>query len=311
MRQNIDLKLLAQLEALVLERHVTRAAEKFDMSQPQMSATLAKLRKIFGDPLLVRTQEGMHPTRYALDLIEEIKPALVTLNRALEGQPTFNPQETSLVFRIAASNSLAQSCLPRLIEHLAEVAPNIHVVQRDMIFQRIDEWLARAEIDVALGYWDVLNESHIATKLFEQELCVIASTKSTSGANLTFDEFCERRHVIFAGDDGKLSTIDAIVERTLAKDGVVRKVAATVPSLLLVPEIVARTDVVATVPMRLAKRCLKDHDIRIFAAPFDVPQLNVSLVWHEINHVDAAHRWMRDQIKLTVREAYQDDMRRR
>ena len=86
-----DLNLLLVFQALMAERHATRAGQRIGLSQPAVSAALSRLRSIFDDDLFVRQSGVMAPTPRALSLSQPISEALQRVEAALASSPSFDP----------------------------------------------------------------------------------------------------------------------------------------------------------------------------------------------------------------------------
>lgn len=112
LNKKVNLQLLAHLDALMTERHVSRAAERMGIGQPAMSAALARLRDIFHDPLLIKTKRGMEPTPRALELAKRVHQAMALIESASRALPEFDPATAEAHFRIVASEGVAQLFIP-------------------------------------------------------------------------------------------------------------------------------------------------------------------------------------------------------
>lgn len=296
--KNIDLQLLVHFDALISESHVTRAADKLDMSQPQMSAVLARLRQLFDDPLLVRTPTGMQPTPRALELLSDVRQALSHLNAAFSGRAGFAPVQSSRTFHLAGADSLAKLFLPGLLRVFTRDAPGLKLTLRPAVPNRIRDWLETGEVDVVFGYWTRLADGLHASTLFRQQLCVVASDPHPRiKGPLSLADYVASQHIFFGAEQATASTLECSIDLALTRLGVRRDVAVRLPSLLLTPELVANSPLVATVPVRLARKFAQVLPLQVLDLPFDVPRPDISMVWHERSHKDAGHHWLRQQLR--------------
>ena len=103
--EQLDLNLLVALDALLTERNVTRAAERVFIAQPAMSRALARLRRQFDDPLLIRVGRELRLTPVAQALIEPVRDALLQVQAALGTRPAFDPARSQRVFPVATTAS--------------------------------------------------------------------------------------------------------------------------------------------------------------------------------------------------------------
>ncbi|HKY02663.1 MAG TPA: LysR substrate-binding domain-containing protein, partial [Burkholderiales bacterium] len=148
--RNIDLNLLVALDALLSERNVTRAAARLGLSQSAMSASLARLRQVFGDPLLLRTAGGMLPTSKAEDLATPVKQVLDEITRIVEQTEAFEPTTAAVKFTIAASDAVEFAILPRLVDHLEKHAPLSRLQVQPSDYTAIGKQLESGDVDLAV-----------------------------------------------------------------------------------------------------------------------------------------------------------------
>lgn len=296
--KNIDLQLLVHFNALISESHVTRAADKLNMSQPQMSAVLARLRQLFDDPLLIRTPTGMQPTPRALELLSEVRQAMSHLNAAFSGRAGFSPLDSVRTFHLAGADSLAKLFLPGLLQVFTHQAPGLKLTLRPAVPNRIRDWLEAGEVDLVFGYWTRLADGLHASTLFRQQLCVVASDPHPRiKGTLSLADYVAAQHIFFGAEQATASTLECSIDLALTRVGVRRDVAVRLPSLLLTPELVANSPLVATIPVRLARKFARVLPLQVLDLPFEVPRPDISMVWHERSHKDAGHQWLRQQLR--------------
>ena len=123
----VDLNLLVALDALLAERSVTRAASRLGLSQPGMSNTLARLRKLFGDPLLVREGLTLVPTPRAESLRQPVADALSLIQHALDNRPGFDPATDHATFTVSCSDYSLLMLIGPLVRRLAAAAPGLTI----------------------------------------------------------------------------------------------------------------------------------------------------------------------------------------
>ncbi len=295
--KKIDLQLLACLDVLVLERSVTRAAQRLNMSQPAMSAALAKLRDLLQDALLVRTSKGMVPTPRAMEVAESVRIHLRGLEAAIAATAPFEPATATERVRVATTDFTGTLLLPPVANHLSEQAPGISLVVRLPDPSRITEWLQEGECDLAVGFFPDLAGDLRASLLFSDTLsCIGRRGLRGSTSTISLAEYLAARHVIFGSPFTPISTIENLVNTTLDRIGIHRHTGIEVPSILLPAYIVAQSDLLATLPTRLAHRFAATLPVDVYELPFTTPALDFSMVWHERTHRIAVHRWVRSVI---------------
>lgn len=297
----IDLRLLRCFAALMADRGVSLAARRLDMSQPAMSVALGRLRKIFGDPLLVRGRGEMVPTSRAIALLESVQRVLDGVNTLSAESAPFDPALARNQFTLTAPAYIAYVLLPKLMRQLERSAPGIRVEVRAANRERATEWLERGEIDFRLG-WIREPPAGLRFKTLYQErlVCLARKNHPALAGKLTADEFCRLSHIRTmvdrSSDSGQL--IDEAVEATSGKR---LTIALVVQEALIVPYVVATSDHIAVMPERLARAFVAHLPVRIHALPVRVPPQNIGLYWHERTHRSTAHVWFRGMLGKVTR----------
>jgi DNA-binding transcriptional LysR family regulator len=299
---SLDLNLLVAFEALVEERNVTRAARRVGLSQPAMSNALARLRRAFEDPILIRARNAMTPTALAQSLIGPVRASLSQLRSALEQKPAFNPAASSRSFHVLA-NDYAEivllAPLTRSIRTLAgDVTLRVHRPQN--VFQPPPASAMLDSFDLAIGFYpDALTlESGLLSEVLweENNVCIAGADHPAIQAKLSLKQYANARHVaVFYKPQGQ-----GVIDSLLSQKGLERKPVLYVPHFNTVPFLVAATDLIATVPERLAMKFQKLLKLQVFATPMAMPPFRLTLLWHERYHADPAHAWMRSQINETA-----------
>jgi DNA-binding transcriptional LysR family regulator len=289
--KRLDLNLLVTLEALLAEQNVTRAAARLHLSQPAVSAQLARLRALFDDPLLVPAQRGMTPTAKAVELLEPLRQALDQVRATVSENANFDPARAQLTVTIACTDYLQAVVVQPLCLALQQRAPGVRVAMRGLDLQALDDQMARGVVDLALMTPAAAPQSLRARQLFDEDYVLIgrhAHPRMRKG--LTAQTYAQLDHVVQLRGGDFATPVDEL----LAGLGHRRRVAVSAASFLLVPQLVAQSDLVALVPGRLARGSV--HRLRTVAPPFPVEGFAVGMVWHERNHGHAGHRWLRETL---------------
>jgi LysR family transcriptional activator of mexEF-oprN operon len=296
--KKIDLQLLEHLEALISERHVTRAAERMGLGQPAMSGILSKLRDIVGDPLLVRTSQGMVPTERALEVATQVREGLNLIRNALAAPARFDPAVSAKQFRVIAPDSLAFTMLPQLLAHLEAAAPQISVVFAPADVRLSRELLETDECDLVISYLPAPPEGLHASVVLHQKLCSIARVGHPDiDGTLSIDQFLAWPHLVFGAGPMPFSTIENEVDRALRARKLTRRIGARVSNILLMPRVIAATHMIATVSERTARHFAPIAPVQVLAPPIDLPEPAVVMVWHGRTQHDAPHQWLRGVIR--------------
>jgi DNA-binding transcriptional LysR family regulator len=285
----VDLNLLVVFEALIAERSVTRAAGRVGLSQPAVSNALARLRLLLNDPLLVRTGRGMEPTARALELSGPIQQALEGIRRALSPSASFEPERSPYTFRVRSADNLELSLLPRLLERLGRLAPLVDIVV-DRVGDTTEEDLRTGRIDLYLGSWFNV-PSGLEQYLLQHETfaCIARKGHPLIKSRLTLKAYMRAGHVLVEAGDRPSSVVDTV----LADRGLGRRVVLRTPHFLVAPLMVARTDLIATLPRSVAASYAQFLPLNVFDPPLDAPGFPVQMVWHRRTREQAPHRWLR------------------
>ncbi|GJJ04489.1 LysR family transcriptional regulator [Duganella rhizosphaerae] len=293
--RRLDLNLLVTLDVLLSEHNVTRAAERLNFSQPSISVHLAKLRDIFGDPLLLPGPRGMRPTARAEQLREPLRLALEALGRAVSPASPFDPLEANQTWRVAASDYGESTILLPALAGLRSAAPGTRLAVLELIPPRIARQAESGEIDLAFHTSEEAPPGMRHRLLFRERYVLAGrSAHPRLKRRPTLAQFCVMEHVIVSPDGGGFS---GVTDKALAAAGMSRRVALSVPHFLFVISALASTDMVAMLPERL----VRGHPgLRSVAPPVEVPGYEMAMLWHERSHRDPAHQWLREHIASAV-----------
>ena len=293
-----DLALLMSFDALATHGSVSRAAQQMRVTQPAMSNALAKLRKMFGDPLFVKTKEGVAPTPKALELMGPVRQALAGMEAILSTTGNFDPAAARARLTVTATDYVNFVLMPRLVPYLEKHAPgldlDIRVANRDMA----DEWLEQGEIDFRIGWVRrPAAKLHFRALYDDAFVCLVRRNHPVVKSRLSAEDYCALPHVrtaVFRYME--LTETGPIIDEAVAALGHRLRIAVRAPDYLSVPFIVANSSYIATVPQRLAAPFLKILPLRMLPPPLALPAMSVSLFWHERTQASALHRWFRSAV---------------
>lgn len=290
--KNFDLGLLVTLETLLKERNVTRAARRLNLSQPAMSARLARLREALGDPLLIPSQRGMILTQRALDMMQPLQEALDGVRRVVEQGAPFNPETLRATVVIAASDYVQYALLARYSVTLRAEAPMIRIAWRALDLMALTTQLERGEVDLALAMPESAPVGMRQRRLCDEEYVVVARQGHPSiRGSLDLDLFCALDHVVVSPKGGGFAgPTDAALEAF----GRRRNVVLSTPGFLIVPEIVSRSDMIALIPRRIADGW--SERVQLLEPPLHIPGFAIASIWHERTTNHPAQIWLRDRL---------------
>lgn len=294
--RNVDLNLLVVLDALLAERSVTRAAQRLHLSQSATSAALARLRELFGDPLLLRTAGGMLPTSRGAELELPVRAWVADIERMVQATRTFIPRASATTFTISASDYVEFTVLPRLIDFLEAHSPSSRLAVKPMEIEAIGRQLEAGEIDLALMSTANAPPDVRSRPLYTERFVIVARREHPRVRRaLDLDTYCDLEHVMVSARGGGFT---GAIDEALAQVGRKRRVKLSVPHYLLVPEVVMRTDMISALPERLA-RAYSDR-LRIVQPPVPVRGFTIAQVWHERTHRDPSQQWLRESVVKLV-----------
>lgn len=293
----IDLNLLVVFDALMTEQHVTRAADKLGLSQPATSNALARLRSVFNDALFVRTSTGMQPTPKAQALAEPIQHVLLQIQATLNSSSEFDPQTSDQIFTIGTTDYGEFILLPNLMAQLQTIAPHVRIqvwaAERPQLIKLLDD----GQLDLALGVFPDCASWQAKQVLFQEQFVGVARKNHPMLTEpITLASYLAVHHLLVSTHQGDLF---GWIDQVLAQQNLKRQVTIAVPHFLVVPSILAQTDLVATLAKRVAQVCTEMLNLQVFPLPFEGGGFEMSLLWHRKNADDLAHQWFRQTaIKL-------------
>ncbi|MHC2338657.1 LysR family transcriptional regulator [Bradyrhizobium sp. USDA 4454] len=296
----VDLNLLVAFEALLQERHVTRAAERIGLAQPSMSSALRRLRALFADELFLRAGAGMRPTEKALALAGPIGEALRQIRGALAPDPSFDPATARRRITIAATDYGDLVLVPELTRLLRIEAPGIDLAVRPLTEATTAlTKLERGELDALIGGHLPETPRCVRHRLFEERfVCIRDAARANHSERLSLQDYAALPHALFsaAGGDGLPSVIDAL----LARHGLKRRVAVTLAHVVAVPFAVTGTDLIATMAERVVRRFTNLADVTVVMPPIDIAAFAIDLIHASRAAEDPALRWFLDAVDRCV-----------
>jgi DNA-binding transcriptional LysR family regulator len=296
-----NLPLLASLSVLLSERNVTRAAERLGISQPALSAQLARLRDVFGDQLLTpaTSGKGMVLTPRGLQLKEPLREALQRLEDVVREPPSFDPKESERTFSIGANDNASAIIGARLIQRLRQGgAAKVRLAFRAVDFSRLSDQLETGEIDVALISRKALPGGMPNEPLLDECFMMAQRKGHPRGARrLSLREFASLEHVIVSGDGGGFRSF---IDDILAEKGLTRRVGLSVQYYSIVPMILQSTNFVCTLPARFLTRYASM--LASFELPFDAGRFSLYSTWHARFDNDPGHTWLRHQLARSAED---------
>jgi DNA-binding transcriptional LysR family regulator len=290
--KDIDLNLLLVFHELLVEKRVSKVAQKLGMTQPGISNALKRLRVLLGDELFLRTARGMEPTPYAASLAVSIGQALEVIRSTLNQKPNFEPETNEHRFMVRMTDIGEIYLLPRLMDHLAKQSPKITISTVRDVGLNLQEQMELGQIDLAIGLLPHLKTGFFQRKLFHQRyVCMFRKGHPLDGDSMSLAKFKNAEHVVVVSE----GTGHLQVDETIEKQGIKRNVKLMVPHFVALGHILSATDLIATVPEKYAKECLEPFGLKYVKHPVQLPEIDINIFWHAKFNKDPANQWLRNQ----------------
>lgn len=286
----LDLNLLVVFNQLLVERRVSKVADALGISQPAVSNSLAKLRKLFGDELFLRTPKGMEPTPYADQLAESVSYALAMIHSGINQRTSFEPAGAERAFTIGMTDIGEIYFLPAMIDRLHREAPGVSVSTVRNTAINLRDALESGKVDLAIGLLPQLKAGFFQRRLFSQRyVCLMRQGHRLDKRRLSLADFSSAEHLVVISEGTGHGKVDELLQRS----GVARTVRVTVPHYVSVGHILQGSDLIATVPERLADRLLTPFGLVKLPHPAKLPEVAINVFWHAKYHRAPANRWLR------------------
>ncbi len=304
--KDIDLNLLVYLDVLLRERNVTKAAAQLNITQPAMSNGLKRLRTLLNDPILVRTSSGMLPTEAALRMQEPVREILYAIEEMVQPSREFDAATSEQVFRIMASDYAASTLMPRLLEQLKLHAPNVALdimTPSDISFHDVDN----GKVDLAINRFDKLPQSFHQKKLWEDKFSCLIRHDHPLVKDYSLENYLAAEHIwvsktgfgIGVGMDPHDVQKLGWVDEALGRLGHKRNIKVFTRNYHVAMHL-ARQGLVATLPRQAALIYQDDAGLVLREPPFEIPPVELTMIWSPLLQHDAGHRWFRQLVADTA-----------
>jgi DNA-binding transcriptional LysR family regulator len=289
----LDAGLLKTVEALLRAGQFPRVANLVAASEPLADFALRRMREIVGDQLLVRTAAGLELTRRARRLAAPFRDLLERIGEVLSGRDVFDPAFCEETFHVAASDYASFVLGPGLVARLAESAPRASILLSPLDVTAMRRPLETGALDLSLGPAPRGGAGRLKSEhlLAERFACIARKSHPRIGKRLTAKDYAGEGHAVVRAPAGAARTDPA-----LADTGRTRRAAVTVTHFLLVPEIVAASDLIATLPERVAERFAERYPLVVHRSPVRPAGFSLAMSWHARTDPDPARAWLRQLV---------------
>jgi DNA-binding transcriptional LysR family regulator len=302
----IDLNLLLVLHTVLEERSAAAAAKRLHVTPPAISNSLARLRGLLGDPLVVRSGRGLTPTPRALELMPHLRAAIESIQRVVVGEQGFDPATTTRTFALTLSDAHQVCDLPRIARAFATQMPRAGLRIVSVDHHNAVDGLASGEVDAAIAPAHPLQPGHHACDLYEEASAfVVRRDHPLAGAPLTREAFMKLRHIDLHLALGRGGIGHRAASSVLGEHGLRRDVAVTVPSFLAAAFVASTTDFAAGMPLRLAEALAASAPLAVLTVPGMAMTFRMQLQWHDRTDRDPGARAFRSLIVEALAPAAQ------
>ncbi|MCH8497432.1 MAG: LysR family transcriptional regulator [Marinobacter sp.] len=293
--RSVDLNLLPVFDAIMEAGQLTRAADNLGMSQPALSAALQRLRHTLGDPLFIRTRQGMLPTPRAQELHLRLNKQLADLRDTLDPANSFVPATSQRRFIVLSNDHFELVVLPSLLSRLKAEAPHV-VVEVTLADDSMPEKLYTTQADLAVDAFATECGQMNRHVLMEERLVVVArKDHPTMHGHCSKQQFLDAEHVVLPDRNRRLP-----LDQILNEPGWQRRTGARVTQFASMLATCSRSDLIATVPERVARQFANALGLQTMPFPANIPPLPIYLVWSPALENDPAHRWFRHHLMASV-----------
>ncbi|MEL6688706.1 MAG: LysR family transcriptional regulator [Pseudomonadota bacterium] len=298
--RRIDPASLMVFLSMMRHRKGTKAAEELSLTQPAVSHALNRMREVYGDPLFLRRSHGMEPTAVARELEPKIREVVNILSLTLAPSAPFDPSDIAMEFRLAAFDFELATILPELVSRLQELAPRVSVQSFQFSNEQALQALLDGRIDLVVGYFEdtfIDHPSLTRERLYSERYVAVAQNDHPLfTAPLTLEAFAGADHLLVSPSGYRRHMVD----HALQLAGLGRRVRTVVPSLFTALAVLGRTNLIASLPEKVAKEHAGRFGLTHRELPIADSYFGLDAVTHERDANSAAHQWMVQQINETA-----------
>lgn len=300
--ERFDLNLFVYLDALMRERSVTKAAQSLGITQPAMSNGLKRLRELFGDPLLVRTSDGMSATERALQLQPLVRNILAEADSAVQPTGVFESETSQRVYRIMVSDYAEATLVPAIVKRLREEAPGIildFLTPSDVTYKDVEQ----GKVDMAINRFDELPQSFHQKTLWRDGFSCLVNPKNPLLEGFDIDKYLLANHIwvsktgmgVGTGVNPSKDKVGHLgwVDEALAEVGHKRNISVFTRHYQMPALLAMNNDLVATLPTKVARMQAQSGSLKLVDPPFQIPEFELKMAWSPLLHHNPPHKWMR------------------
>jgi DNA-binding transcriptional LysR family regulator len=300
----VDINLLVLFRVVLDEGHVARAAARLNLTPSAVSHALGRLRELLNDPLFLRTPKGVVPTARAMELSQPVAEILAQVENVMASAAPFDPATSNRRFVIGAPDAVLASGLISLLPRIERRAPDVdiglvHLMparrgrSTNVPWQESLDMLEKRELDLAMLPLRSVPPRFAARRLYDEEFVVAMRKGHAFARTPTEAAFCRSRHLLVSLDGDPVGFVDEM----LAKRGLARRVALTVPTFMMALAYLSSSDLIAALPRRLVQRHAAQFGLVLVDLPFKRKSDSIEAIATKAAMRDAGIAWL---IETTV-----------
>jgi len=291
-----EIDLFRSFVVLMTERNVSRAAQRLGISQPATSYALSRLRRLFNDPLLLRSRTGMVPTSRAYEIEKKVRELLNEFDKLVKPTADFDSKTSKRIFIVTAPEYAEHLLMPPLFRLLRRDAPNVRIEFRPPAPERAYELLESGEVDVRIAWLTKPSPSLRSMQLFQDRLVCIADRNHPDIKGvITLQQFLSLPHA--RTFDTSHTTTNRVIDAAVERHGAKLNLSFQVQNFLSIPHALLGTTTIATLPRALGLVFADQYGLQVCDVPLRLPRVRYAAYWHERAQKDPGHRWLRGILK--------------
>ncbi|MGW3204243.1 LysR substrate-binding domain-containing protein [Streptomyces sp. NPDC001135] len=297
MHAKLDLNLLVALDALLEECSVTRAAARLRVTEPAMSRTLGRIRRVLGDPVLVRAGHTMQPTPHAVAIASEVHALVQRAYTVLAPTAELDLGSLERTFTIVANDAVVTSVGDHLVSRVGSQAPGVtlrFLAELAGDSSRLREGSTDLEIGVIRAAAPEIRTEQLAE---DHHALLMRDDNPLAEGELTAQRLAAARHIVTS----RRGRMNGPIDQALCDLGLSRRVVATAPTFAATALLLMGSDsFVSLVPRLHHRRTAQALGLTLRDIPLALPPVRVMQAWHPRDDADAAHVWLRRQVRESV-----------
>jgi len=296
----VDLNLFRVMDAVYVHGGISGAARHLHLSQPAVSHALARLRRLWGDPLFVRHGNGMVPTELTRRVIGEVQAHLRGLQTLVAQADSFDPQTLDMTLRLGMRDVLEAIALPPLMANLAEIAPHVRLASVRVPRDALERSLTLAEVDLVIDRQRRVAGRILGEHLADEQLAVLMRRDHPLQGRLDVANYFGQQHVMVTLQPEQPDPLQAV----WAAQGLgERDVILRCQHYFAAANVVANSNILLTLPRTYAQQLTGASSLTLCELPVPVPPIGIWMYWHVDRDADPVHRWMRERVANGARQA--------